>query len=143
MLSRTSSVNYIEINSLSASSFCQIGDSTEIHLLNKALADRRQYPFFYGREGNFDDYAIFSEPIPHGDYEPIPVQTWNEIPLIRVNRIDIKGCSFSSVIHIGSTCNVYAEARIKHIRELLNDEPSKEAETGTSNSPTSQARSGG
>ncbi len=46
MLSRTSSVNYIEINSLSASSFCQIGDSTEIHLLNKALADRRQYPFF-------------------------------------------------------------------------------------------------
>jgi spore germination protein PE len=27
---------------------------------------------------------------------------------------------------------VYAEARIKHIRELINDEPSQEAEAGTS-----------
>ncbi|TYR79562.1 spore germination protein GerPE [Priestia megaterium] len=123
MLSRTSHVQYIEINSLLSCSLCQIGDSTHMSLLTRALAVKREYPLFYGREGDFDDYVIFSEPIPQAAMEPINMRVTNEIPMIHVNRIDVTGCSFSSVVHVGSTCVVYAESRVKHIRQLQGDQP--------------------
>lgn len=118
MLSRMSQVDYLTINSVSASSLCQVGDSTHMVLRTRALAVKREFPFFYGNEGSFDDYNVFSEPIPQPTIETINMQVNNVTPFIKVNRIDIKGCSFSSVIHIGSTCTLDAEARIKHIRQL-------------------------
>ncbi|MBM7702637.1 spore germination protein GerPE [Metabacillus iocasae] len=125
MLTRTSFVNNITIDSLSSSSITQVGDSTNLILLTRALAVRREYPLFYGREGNFDDYAVFKEDIPVLPITPIAITTYNEVPAIRVNYIDIIGVGFSSVVHIGSTCNVYAESRIKHIRQLLGNNSSE------------------
>ncbi|WP_110114339.1 spore germination protein GerPE [Bacillus sp. CGMCC 1.16541] len=122
MLTRTSIVQRINIDSLSSSSITQVGDSTNVILLTRALAVRREYPLFFGREGNFDDYVIFREDIPVSPIEPIAMNVRNEVPTIRVNCIDIIGVGFSSLIHIGSTCNVYAESRIKHIRQLLGED---------------------
>ncbi|WP_350019808.1 spore germination protein GerPE [Priestia flexa] len=118
MLSRMSQVDHLTINSVSSSSVCQIGDSTQIVLKTRALAIKREFPFFYGREGNFDDYDVFNEPIPQPLIEAVNMQVTNLAPIIKVNRINIKGCSFSSIIHIGSTCTLDAESRIKHIRQL-------------------------
>ncbi|MBM7620698.1 hypothetical protein JOC95_002553 [Bacillus tianshenii] len=45
----------------------------------------------------------------------------NVNPNIFVNRIKIKGISSSSVLQVGSTNTIFAEAKIKHIRQLLGD----------------------
>ncbi|UZW66457.1 spore germination protein GerPE [Priestia flexa] len=123
MLSRISQVNHLTLNSLLSSSLCQIGDSTHIVLKTRVLAIKREYPLFYGREGDFNSYDVFNEPIPQPINEFINMQVNNTAPLIKVDRVTIRGCSFSSVIHVGSTCTIDAEARIKHIRQLEGDTP--------------------
>lgn len=119
---RISNVNEINVHSLAFSSHFVIGDSCFINARSKALAVKREFPRFYGKEGSFSEYPIFSmeNPIPIVN-ENVQMCVNNVNPNIFVNRIKIKGISSSSVLQVGSTNTVFAESKIKHIRQLLGD----------------------
>ncbi|WP_306807349.1 spore germination protein GerPE [Mesobacillus jeotgali] len=120
MLKRTASVEQIKIDSVIFSSVFQIGDSQQIQAFSRALAVQREAEIFYGNEGNFAAFPVFLEPIPfQSDYENVNIFTHNINPVLKVGSIDILGVSSSSIVHLGNSCNVSMEARVKHIRQLL------------------------
>ncbi|MEK4027962.1 spore germination protein GerPE [Pseudobacillus sp. FSL P4-0506] len=120
MFKRTSIVKDARVITVSDSSVFEIGDSANMKLRNNVLAVQRQAELFFGNEGNLNDYPLFSRPIPIPQInENITVTRYNLSPFIRVNHISIVGVASSSVLHIGSTGIIDAEARIKHIRQLL------------------------
>lgn len=119
MYKRTSLVKAIHVRSVSSSSIFQIGDSTHITPRSKALAVQRQAELFYGYEGNFNQYPIFTKPLAKQQVnENVSFSRYNVSPFIKVNHIDILGTSASAVLHIGSTSTYDAEAIVKHIRQL-------------------------
>lgn len=123
MFRRTSIVPNIYVNSLAFSSVFEIGDAHAIHLDSKAIAVQRQYPLFVEDEADFTNFSIFSEPIPASVLdEPVQSTFIHENPVIKVQSIYLIGASNSSVLQIGSAKQISAEARVKHIRQLL---PSK------------------
>ncbi|QED47184.1 spore germination protein GerPE [Cytobacillus dafuensis] len=120
MFRRTSIVDEIKIDTFFYSSIFQIGDSSIIQGFSRALAVQREQEIFYGNEGNFNVYPVFTKPIPFQPVEiSIPMYTENLNPIIKVHHLDIVGVSVSSIIHIGSSNHVSMETRIKHIRQLL------------------------
>ncbi|WP_070119862.1 spore germination protein GerPE [Bacillus marinisedimentorum] len=119
MYSRISLVKEILAGSVIFSSVFEIGDSNHLNLKSRALAVQREQQIFFDREGAFN-YPLFKRNIlpPPPVRVPFTMSAIYEEPLIRVNKIDIKGVSSSSALHIGSTCWIKAEARVKHIRQL-------------------------
>lgn len=120
MLRRTSHVQSIHVDIVSFASIIQVGDSSKIYSFSRALAVQRESEIFFGNEGNYNVYPIFSEPIPL----PVIDEDVNYIqhhlnPLIKVNKIMIAGISSSSSLHVGSSQNVSLETRIEHVRQLL------------------------
>jgi spore germination protein PE len=121
---RISKVEEVELHSLSFSSYFHIGDSCHIHAKSKALAAKREYPRFYGNEGNFSAYSLFSITNPKPVItENVKMSVSNPNPDICVNRIKVTGVSASSVLQVGSSISIDAEARVKHIRQLLGKSP--------------------
>lgn len=119
MLQRTSVVNKAKAIVLSFSSIFEIGDASYYQAVSRALAIQRQQKIFYGIEGSFNDYPIFSELIPLPPIEEeVTCQFENLKPIIKVNNINITGVSSASLLQIGNCHHLYAEARIKHIRQL-------------------------
>lgn len=119
MLQRTSSVNRINIDTISFSSVFEIGDSCFIKGFSRAIAVQREVEYFNAKEGNFSVYPVFREPIPIIPIEEdISIQTAQLNPIIKVHNIDIIGVSSSSVIHIGNSGDISMEARVKHIRQV-------------------------
>lgn len=119
MFKRTSIVNDTKINSIGLSGVFEVGDSVQITPRSKALAIQRQKQLFFGNEGDFDQFSIFSKSIPKPDFPiNISVNQYNHSPLIKVNHIRVLAVSFASVYQIGSTHCINSEARIKHIRQL-------------------------
>ncbi|MEH6986748.1 spore germination protein GerPE [Cytobacillus firmus] len=119
MLQRTSSVNRINIDTISFSSVFEIGDSCFIKGFSRAIAAQREVEYFNAKEGNFSVYPVFREPIPIIPIEEdISIQTAQLNPIIKVHNIDIIGVSSSSVIHIGNSGDISMEARVKHIRQV-------------------------
>lgn len=115
---RYSIVNDIKVRTLSFSSVLEIGDSTEIFAQQKAFAVQREREIFFSSEGDFSQHPIYSETIPLlPPPAPVNFTKIDERPIV-VHRLDITGASFSSIIHIGQTCNVYMESRVKNIRQL-------------------------
>ncbi|WP_100333902.1 spore germination protein GerPE [Bacillus alkalisoli] len=126
---RVSQVEEVNVHSLSFSSHFTIGDSANINAFSKALAVKREFPRFYGREGNFLAYSLFTRPIPKPVItENVCLNVTNNNRNIHVQKVDISGISFSSVFQIGSNKTTNAEARIKHIRQLLGNGNDKEAD---------------
>ncbi|MFK2825527.1 spore germination protein GerPE [Bacillus sp. B190/17] len=122
MFKRTSVVKHIRVVTVSDSSVVEIGDSAAMKLGNRVLAVQRQTELFYGNEGNFEDYPIFSKAIPVlKTDENLAFTRYNLSPFIRVGHINIIGVASSSVLHIGSTGMIHADSRIKHIRQLLHE----------------------
>lgn len=120
VLQRIASVDQIKIDSVIFSSVFQIGDSQQIQAFSRALAVQREREIFFDNEGNFASYPIFSEPIPfQSEIETVYSSTHNLNPVINVRSIDILGVSSSSIIHIGNSCDISMEARVKHIRQLM------------------------
>lgn len=116
---RTSIVDTISLKSLSYASVLEIGDTERITPLSKALAVQREKELFFGNEGSFAAYPIFSKNIPLPTiYERITLKRDNQNPYIKVGDLDVRGASSSAVIHIGSTKEIRAESRVKHIRQL-------------------------
>jgi spore germination protein PE len=120
MLPRTACVDRIKVDSVSFSSVFQIGDSEQIQAFSRALAVQREAEIFFGNEGSFSAYPIFSEPIPFSTVnESISFSTQNVNPMLKVRNIEIMGASSSSVVHLGNSRHISMEARVKHIRQLL------------------------
>jgi spore germination protein PE len=118
MTYRYSIVKDIKLRTLSFSAVLEIGDSSEITSFQKAFAVQRERELFFSSEGDFSQYPIYSEPIPLPQpAAPVNFVKIDERPIV-VNKIDIIGSSFSSVIHIGQTGDVYMESRVKNIRQL-------------------------
>lgn len=121
MFMRTSFVDFIKVKSVQFSSVIQLGDSSYIQGFSRALAVQREARLFYGNEGSFAEFPVFSKPIP---FEPIlenvSLQTDN-LPSssIKVGAIDILGVSASGVVHVGNSKVIQMESRVKHIRQLL------------------------
>lgn len=130
MLKRTSAVDALTVDSLQYSSVIELGDSTYIQGGNRALAVQREREIFFGSEGDFSKYAVFSEPI------PLPIITERVImetyhwpgANIKVGNIRILGVSSSSIVHVGNSNSVQMESRVKHIRHLEQDNGNGESE---------------
>lgn len=119
---RISLVPYVYINSVSYSSIFEIGDSHGIDAKSRAIAVQREYPLFLEGEANFRSYRIFSEDIPLPSLDvTVKSRFIHDNPIIKVKSLEIVGTSNASVIQIGSTHQIKAEARVKHIRQLLSD----------------------
>lgn len=119
MISRHSNVGSAYVNSIGISSVFHIGDSMQVTPKVKALAIQREEERYFGSEGNFSTYPIFKEEIPLPVfYDPIVTNFFHENPKINVHTINITAISSSAVFHIGSTKDIVAESRTKHIRQL-------------------------
>jgi spore germination protein PE len=86
------------------------------------MAVQREEELFFGNEGNFSSYPVYSEPIPFIPItENITLHTHNQLSsCIKVNDINILGVSSASLLHVGNSQAIQMEARIKHIRHLKN-----------------------
>ena len=121
MLQRTSVVDHLRLNIASFSSTIEFGDISYYQAFSRALAVQREKKIFFGGEGSFEQYPIFSEPIPIPPItENINIMYHQVKPVIKVKNIDITAVSASSLLQVGSTRNIYAETRIKHIRQIEN-----------------------
>lgn len=123
MLQRTSVVDRVKLDLLAFSSVLEVGDSTLIHGLSWALAVQRQTELFFGDEGDFYVYSVFTKPLPPTPFsENLTSHTEQLDPIIKVNSIHVFGVSSASIFHIGSSRHIIMESRIKHVRQLLNDD---------------------
>jgi len=131
LFKRTSIVKNINVKNVANNSVFEIGDSWNIQPRTKVLAVQREYELFFGDEGNFSAYPIYTMPLPKPMIdESIYFHKYNESFTINVNNIDVTSLSGSGVLQIGSTKNIDAESRIKHIRQL-------QSQRNTRNSPAS------
>ena len=121
MINRQSSVESAYVNSIGLSSVFQIGDSLQITPTTNALAVQREEERFYGNEGELSMFQSFQEQIPMPIiYESVTTNFFHENPRINVRFVNVAALSSSAVFHIGSTKDIIAEARVKHIRQLKN-----------------------
>ncbi|WP_175638275.1 spore germination protein GerPE [Metabacillus schmidteae] len=122
MINRQSNVTSAYVNSVGLSSVFQIGDSLQITPTTNVLAVQREEEKFFGYEGDTSMFQAFQEEIPQPIiYEPVITNFFHEIPRINVHSVNVTALSSSSVFHIGSTKDIIAEARVKHIRQLKNN----------------------
>lgn len=99
----------------------QIGDSNQITPISFVLAVQKELPLFATDEGEFGKFRIFNmsfPPLPPIT-EQLKMEVIDENPSIHVNHIHILGISTSGNVHVGSTCHIQSEARVKHFRHLL------------------------
>ncbi|MGX4294910.1 spore germination protein GerPE [Bacillus velezensis] len=122
MLKRISRLRNAKINSVGIASVFQAGDTNEINMRIKVLADQRSLAVYRDDEGSFNkkEYQIFRQPA----VMPLPetgVQSafCHENPSIRVRNVKVQGISSASVVQIGSTSVVLGDSRLKHIRQIF------------------------
>lgn len=120
MYRRISKVKQVDVISLTNTAIMNIGDSVYMNPRSMVLAVQREFPLFLGKEGAFEQFFTFTQPLPETPItEKIFVSTVNHQPSINVDRIQVLGASTSAIIQIGSTRAIRCEARVKHIRQLL------------------------
>jgi spore germination protein PE len=120
MLPRISIVDDINVNSVGVASTLQIGDSEAMVPRSRAFALQREHPIYFGNEGSFSAFPIFSRPIPRPVInENVHMEIINESPVIKVKDVNILSVSAASIVQTGSTKWIDSEARIKHIRHFL------------------------
>ncbi|RDY86900.1 spore germination protein GerPE [Bacillus amyloliquefaciens] len=122
MLKRISRLRSAKVNSVGIGSVFQAGDTNEINMKVKVLADQRTLAVYRDDEGSFNrkEYPIFQQPV----VMPLPetgVQTafCHENPSIRVRNVKVQGVSSASVVQIGSSSVVLGDSRLKHIRQIV------------------------
>lgn len=126
MQKRISAVGKIKINTVGASTIFEVGDSRQLMPFNYTIAVQREKSIYIQSEFNFSDYQIFARPLlqPVVD-EPLRMTRTNGSPNIVVKDINVFITSSSSIAHIGSSEELTAQSRIKHVRHLLREEPAK------------------
>lgn len=116
---RTSIVDRVKINDISLSSTLQVGELVNFKAYSQVLAIQREESIYLGNEGNFGAYDLFSKPIPLPlVYEDVCMEIVNRNPSIKVGNVRVIGAAASSLIQIGSNQRMDMESRIKHIRQL-------------------------
>ncbi|NHN28289.1 spore germination protein GerPE [Paenibacillus agricola] len=120
-MKRWSVVQEMKINGITLASIFQIGDNTSIKPVSKAMAVQRQIASFNENEGNFADFPLFKREIPIPDaYEDVHMSVDNSgCDSIQVRYIRILAISSSSVVQVGSNCQIESETRIKHFRQFV------------------------
>lgn len=122
-MERVSLVGGLHIHGISNSSVLQVGDSGSISPRNSVLAVQREVAFFIEGEGGFSNYPIFTMPLPQAPQPAgIRFERRNVSPFIRVGDVKVLAIASSAVIQIGNSCEIDAEARVLHIRQLLKGE---------------------
>ncbi|MDT8860285.1 spore germination protein GerPE [Alkalihalobacillus sp. MEB130] len=122
MSKRISVVNLVEVEVITFSSVFEVGDAEEITPRHRAIAVQREKELFYGREGNFNQFPLFSRVIPKPQMNGnLTISRRNESHFIKVHNVDITSISAASIAQIGSNRLIDAEARVKHIRQLSGD----------------------
>ncbi|WP_282935843.1 spore germination protein GerPE [Paenibacillus sp. RC67] len=121
---RVSTVGYLKVNTLGTATVLEVGDSDQLTPFNYTIAVQREKAIFVQNEFRFSDYSLFSRHLldPIID-ESLYMKRTNVTPNITVNKINIFLVSSSSIAHIGSSENLLAQSRIKHIRHLLKERP--------------------
>ncbi|MBP1932406.1 spore germination protein GerPE [Ammoniphilus resinae] len=121
-MERTSKVDQIQIISLDDTSILEIGDSECLNPLTKAISVQREQAVFWKHEFNFEDYPIFARDIPvRSADEEMERETYHLNPLIQVGKVEVPFVASSSIIHIGSSRELHAEARVVTIRHLIRE----------------------
>lgn len=121
MIFRNSVVGTYKSQIVSFGGIIQMGDSYLLRPVSYALAVQREQEIFFSDEGNFNDYQIFTIQLPNVPItENVVMNVHNENPSIHVNNVYCLGISSSGIVHIGSTKHIISEARVKHIRHLMN-----------------------
>jgi spore germination protein PE len=122
MNNRISSIGHISATAVDDSSIIEIGDTVEITPVNHVIAVQRERAIFFENEFNFMDYSMFARPLVQLVVkEDIALTRINESPVIQVKNINILRVLGSSLVHLGSSQMMKAEARIKNIRHLLRE----------------------
>lgn len=117
-----SSVNHLIILELSSTSVLECGDSACVAPSNRSIAVQRERAIFWENEFTFDLYPIFQMELPQPPVEEqVHKETRNESPVIQVNNIQVSFVAASSIVHIGSSDKICADARIKHVRHLMRE----------------------
>lgn len=121
-MKRTSIVGDIDILGVTRSSIVHIGDTVCIRPRNRVLAVQRQKAVFQSNEGSFEQFPIFTTPIPIPEIViPVTMCADNLQSVIQVGRVQILGISSSSIMQVGNSRNIDAEARIKNIRQFITE----------------------
>jgi spore germination protein PE len=129
-MKRLSMVGTIKINGMLFSSLLQIGDNAVIQAQSRVFAVQREIARFWGREGRFDMYPIFTRPVPRPpelDYVAMSVDNLGSF--IKVGHIRILALSTSAIMQTGSNRVLEAESRVKNIRQLISPRQSNKSES--------------
>lgn len=122
MNNRITYVNKVDVTTITRSSIIEIGDSDKLAPTTRIIAIQREKAIFFGNELPFADYPMFREEIPQPNvYEQVAFTRENESPFIHVENIHMRNIAASSILHLGSTETIEAEARVKNIRHLLRE----------------------
>lgn len=122
-MKRLSIVKDVKIDAVTLGSIAQFGDNEVIEPESRALAVQREKELFFGDEGNFQAYPIFTANIPEPSFKSdVRMKIHHSNPIIQVGSIEILGVSAASVFQVGSNRVIDSETRIKHIRQLLRRE---------------------
>ncbi|WP_138416519.1 spore germination protein GerPE [Aquibacillus sediminis] len=123
MKKRTAHTNKIRINSLSYSSVFDIGDVHEFTPVTKAIAVQKEGGVETDEGFEFSNFDFFHRQLQSLEQtKQLNQQTIHHTPHIHVNAVNVTGVSSSSIVQIGSLNTINAEARIKHIRILKEEQ---------------------
>lgn len=113
-----------ELSVISADNTCvvEIGDCERLAPVTRALSVHRERAIFGTNEFAIGDFPGFTRPVPHPIApERISIHRVQQEPHIRVGRIRIVAMSSSCIVQVGSSRDLVAESRIKHIRHLFRE----------------------
>ncbi|OXM86998.1 spore germination protein GerPE [Paenibacillus rigui] len=124
---RISSVGAIKVNTVGTSTTMEIGDSKQLAPLNFTIAVQRERAVYLQNEFDFSEYTLFSIPL----VQPVVTESFqltrlSTTPYIVVQDVNVFITSSSSIVHIGSSGQLNAQSRIKHIRHLLREKPAQD-----------------
>lgn len=118
---RTTKVNSLKVTASTFSSVIQIGDSTHAKPLTRAIAVQQVGGIKAEEPFDYPNYRIFQLPQLVSFPEPnLTMKTINHRNQIVANNITLTALAASSILHLGNSKHINAEARIKHIRILQN-----------------------
>ncbi|WP_409294780.1 spore germination protein GerPE [Peribacillus sp. SCS-26] len=120
---RISQLGRLNINTLIFSSTVEIGDSSLIDATNFVYAVQREAEYFSGKEGSFNEPLFIEKMQPPQITENVIMNYESINPFIKVGFIDIIGDTAASIVHIGSTCDVRLQSKIKNVRDLIAERP--------------------
>lgn len=121
---RRSVVGELAVVSADDSTVVQIGDAGTLSPLARVLAVQRERAIFRVGEFAMRNYAVFSRPAaPSEGSERLVMTRIQREKRIRIGRIRILAASNAVIVQVGSSRELSAEARIKHIRHLFRKAP--------------------